>query len=70
MFDQEIVINDHELKLRIQSEIMHRLEDIKNTQDIGYTSWEVATDVVERIKTDKNYRHKSKKFLDIFEAKL
>lgn len=38
----EIVANAHELKLRIQKEIIDRYQDIKTTQDIGYISWQIA----------------------------
>ena len=70
MFDNEIIIGKEDLKLRIQKGIMDHLADIRNTADIGFTSWEIADLIVEKIITDKNYKHKSNKKLDILDAKL
>lgn len=66
MFNHEIIIDKHELKLRIQSEIMHMIEDLKKSNDIGYTSWVVAENVVKRIDIDK----KKNKFSEWLEAKF
>lgn len=66
MFNHEIIIDKHELKLRIQSEIMHMIEDLKKSNDIGYTSWVVAENVVKRIGIDK----KKNKFSEWLEAKF
>lgn len=66
MFNHEIIIDKHELKLRIQSEIMHMIEDLKKSNDIGYTSWVVAENVVKRIDVDK----KKNKFSEWLEAKF
>lgn len=70
MFDHEIIIDEQDLKLRIQSEIMRSFDKIKASADIGYTSWEVAETVVHCIKSDKSYKQKSIKNLDILDAKL
>lgn len=66
MFNHEIIIDEHDLKLRIQSEIMHMIEDLKKSNDIGYTSWVVAENVVKRIDVDK----KKNKFSEWLEAKF
>lgn len=66
MFNHEIIIDEHDLKLRIQSEIMHMIEDLKKSNDIGYTSWVVAENVVKRIGIDK----KKNKFSEWLEAKF
>lgn len=67
MFNHEIIIDEHELKLRIQSEIMHMIEDLKKSNDIGYTSWVVAENVVKRIDVDNR---KKNKFSEWLEAKF
>lgn len=58
----------HALKLRIQKELMDRHQEIKDTSDIGYTSWNIASNIVD------NYpqfaKRKPKKFLDFLKAKL
>lgn len=67
MFNHEIIIDEHDLKLRIQSEIMHMIEDLKKSNDIGYTSWVVAENVVKRIDVDNR---KKNKFSEWLEAKF
>lgn len=67
MFNHEIIIDEHDLKLRIQSEIMHMIEDLKKSNDIGYTSWIVAENVVKRIDVDNR---KKNKFSEWLEAKF
>lgn len=67
MFNHEIIIDKHELKLRIQSEIMHMIEDLKKSNNIGYTSWVVAENVVKRIDVDNR---KKNKFSEWLEAKF
>lgn len=62
MFNHEIIIDEHDLKLRIQSEIMCMIEELINTNDLGYTSWKVAENIVKRINVDKSYR-KPRKWL-------
>lgn len=67
MFNHEIIIDEHDLKLRIQSEIMHMIEDLKKSNDIGYTSWIVAENIVKRIDVDNR---KKNKFSEWLEAKF
>ena len=67
MFDHEIVIGEEKLKLAIQSEIMKRINELRQTTDIGYTSWTVSESIVDNI---KSYKQKSKKNIDIYDAKL
>lgn len=50
MFDHEIVINEENLKLLIQAEIMNKFKDLLESKDLGYTSWKIAEDVVNKIK--------------------
>ena len=67
MFMHEIIIKDNDLKLQIQQAIMDAHTDLKNTQDIGYTSWVVAEKVVDNI--EKN-RIKTKNNLDYLKVEL
>lgn len=67
MFMHEIVIKDNDLKLQIQKAIMDAYKDLKDTQDIGYTSWVVAEKVVDNI--EKN-RIKTKNNLDYLKVEL
>lgn len=74
--NEEIIFKEHDLKLAIQKEIMDQFGIILSTNDIGYTSWQIATQVVEKQKKISKER-KSKKinrffkiFLDNTEIKL
>ena len=66
----EITINDQDLKLRIQAEIMRSIESLRLTNDIGYTSWEIADKIVEQIKEDKKVIHRNKNNLDYLKVEL
>lgn len=68
----ELIIQKHDLKLKIQKQIMDQIENIKNTKDLGYTSWQVAEAVVESIRKDKEEQkiHRKKNFIDIILPKL
>ena len=70
MFMHEITINDQDLKLRIQAEIMRSIESLRLTNDIGYTSWEIADKIVEQIKDDKKVIHRNKNNLDYLKVEL
>lgn len=50
MFDHEIVINEENLKPLIQAEIMDKFKDLLESKDLGYTSWKIAEDIVNKIK--------------------
>lgn len=63
----EIIVKDKDLKLQIQEAIMEAHNDLKNTQDIGYTSWVIAEKVVDKI--EKN-REKRKNNLDYLKVEL
>lgn len=74
--NEEIIFKEHDLKLAIQKEIIDQHKEILSTGDIGYTSWQIATQVVEKQKKLSRER-KSKKinklfkiFLDNTEIKL
>lgn len=69
---EELIIQKHDLKLKIQKQIMDQIENIKNTNDLGYTSWQVAEAVVESIRKDKEDQkiHRKKNFIDIILPKL
>lgn len=67
-FKHEIVANAHELKLRIQKEIMERQQYLKDTDDIGFASWVVACAVLKDY--EENNLHPKNKFLDYLKTKL
>lgn len=58
----------HELKLCIQRIIMERHQEIKDTTDIGFTSWAIANQIVESY--PQFVSKKPKNFLDFLKAKL
>lgn len=64
----EIVAKVHDLKLRIQKEIMDRHQEIKDTTDIGHTSWLIACAILKDYEEGK--MHKRNKFLDFIESYL
>ena len=67
--NEEIIFKEHDLKLAIQKEIMDNYSSILSTRDIGYTSWQIATQVVENQKKFKK-SHKNKKFNKILKILL
>ncbi len=74
--NEEVIFKEHDLKLAIQKAIIENQSEILLTGDIGYTSWQIATQVVEEQKKISKER-KSKKinkffkiFLDNTEIKL
>ena len=67
--NEEIIFKEHDLKLAIQKEIMDNYSNILSTKDIGYTSWQIATQVVENQKKIKK-NHKNKKFNKILKILL
>ena len=64
----EIVAKSHELKLRIQKEIMDRHQEIKDTTDIGYTSWLIACAILKDYEERKI--HKRNKLLDFIVSNI
>ena len=64
----EIVAKTHELKLRIQKEIIDRHQEIKDTTDIGYTSWLIACAILKDYEEGKI--HRRNKLLDFIESRL
>lgn len=74
--NEEIIFKEHDLKLAIQKEIMDRFGEILSTGDIGCTSWQIATQVVEnqkkvsRERRTKKVNNLFKIFLDNSEVKL
>jgi len=65
MFMHEIVIDEKDLKLQIQKVIMDNYNDLKNTQDVGYTSWIVAEKVVDKIEKSKEKRKNNLDYLKV-----
>ena len=61
----EIVIDEKDLKLQIQKVIMDNYNDLKNTQDVGYTSWIVAEKVVDKIEKSKEKRKNNLDYLKV-----
>ena len=66
--NEEIIFKEHDLKLAIQKEIIDQFDTILSTNDIGYTSWQIATQVVEKQKKISMGRRTKKinKFFKIF----
>lgn len=66
--NEEIIFKEHDLKLAIQKAIIENQSDILLTGDIGYTSWQIATQVVEKQKKISRERKNKKinKFFKIF----
>lgn len=65
MFMHEIVIDEKDLKLQIQKVIMDNYNDLKNTQDVGYTSWIMAEKVVDKIEKSKEKRKNNLDYLKV-----
>lgn len=61
----EVIYDKHELKLEIQRQIISGREEITRTNDIGYTSWQVAERIVKAMEEKKN-ESSFKKWLDKF----
>lgn len=74
--NEEIIFKEHDLKLAIQKAIIENQSEILLTGDIGYTSWQIATQVVEKqkeLKKENNCKKVNKFFkilLDKSEVKL
>ncbi len=74
--NEEIIFKEHDLKLAIQAEIMEQHHNILSTGDIGYLSWQIATQVVENQKKikrknkDKKVNKLLKSLLDFSKIKL
>ena len=64
MENSEIIIKQHDLKLKIQKAIMEDIEILKGTPDIGYTSWLTSERIVNEILTEKTI-HRKKNFIDL-----
>lgn len=64
LFDHEILVDAHALKLKIQSEIMNHYQELVDSKDIGLTSWIIADKLVEGL------RRPAPKTKDCFDAKL
>lgn len=59
----EVVYQKHKLMLRIQKEIIDRREEIANSTDIGWTSWNIAENIVRSLEEERN-KDPFKIFLD------
>lgn len=59
----EVVYQKHKLMLRIQKEIIDRREEIANSTDIGWTSWNIAENIVKSLEEERN-KDSFKIFLD------
>lgn len=64
LFDHEILVDAHTLKLKIQSEIMNHYQELVDSKDIGLTSWIIADRLVEGL------RRPARRRPDCFDAKL
>lgn len=64
----EIVANAHDLKLRIQKEIINNWELLRCTYDIGRTSWDIACAVLKDY--EKGAVPRQNKFLDYLKSHL
>ena len=51
MFTCELIVKEDKLKMEIQAEILRMLEDLKASQDVGYTSWVIAENIVSKLKS-------------------
>jgi hypothetical protein len=68
--NEEIIFKEHDLKLAIQKEIMDKHQEIINTNDIGYLSWQIATQIVDSKKKSKKVNKFFKLLLDKTEIRL
>ncbi|MBP5470979.1 MAG: hypothetical protein J6Z11_17250 [Candidatus Riflebacteria bacterium] len=73
--NEEIILKTHDLKLRIQAAIIQDHKALKETDDVGYTSWIIANHIVDGIIRDKEELkakriHRKKNFIDFFLPKL
>lgn len=70
--NSEIIVKEHELKLKIQQIIMQDIDLLKSTPDLGYTSWLTAEHIVNDIICEKRNKkvHRKKNFVDFFLPKL
>lgn len=68
MENEEIIVKAEDLKLRIQAVIMQDIDLLKDTDDLGYTSWLSASRVVNDIICEKKNR-KNQKFQKIHRKK-
>lgn len=59
----EVVYQKHKLMLRIQKELIDRREEIANSTDIGWTSWNIAENIVRSLEEERN-KDSFKIFLD------
>ena len=60
-FDDEIVVKRHDLLLAIQGGIITSITNLRQTDNIGYTSWIVANAVVDSLLKQKRERKENKK---------
>lgn len=65
-FDDEIVVKRHDLLLAIQRGIMTSITNLRQTDNIGYTSWIVANAIVDSLLNQKRERKKVNKLLNFF----
>lgn len=70
--NEELIIKQHELKLKIQKAIIEDQQIYKTTPDIGYTSWLTAERIVNDLVVEKESKkaHRKKNFIDFFLPKL
>lgn len=59
----EVVYQKHKLMLRIQKEVIDRKEEIANSTDIGWTSWNIAENIVRSLEEERK-KDPFKIFLD------
>ena len=76
--NSEIIVKAHDLKLKIQKAVIQDMDILKNTPDIGYSSWLTASRIVDDIICEKRNRkeqkdqrvHRKKNFIDFILPKI
>lgn len=68
--DSELVVQKHQLKLQIQKTIVENLNNVKNTQDIGRTTWEIAEKIVGEIMKRKQDSKQTSQVINKFLKKV
>lgn len=71
----EIIVKKHDLKLKIQKAIVKNKSLIKDTYDIGRTTWDIAEEVLKEIMLEKQTSKRNinsfvKKVVDISKTEL
>lgn len=73
--NSEIVVKKHDLKLKIQKAIVKNRGLVKDTHDIGKTTWDIAEEVLKEIMLEKQSSKRNinsfvKKIVDISKVEL